>query len=144
MRQLEKTKRRNLNQNTLELVRAVWLMEGWWWFPRNHTSVKRFWTKSSGRVLTKPAPHSLVNDCCNCRSMFSLRMADFNNSFSTSKAAICLRLSVGLEARSEKKRGNILSKNVLEKLCVILIANVLTSVSIPFPPYLCTQPQSRT
>ena len=52
----------------------------------------------------KPAPHSLVNDCHSCRSTFSLRMADFDNSFSTSKAAICSRLSVGLEARSEKKK----------------------------------------
>ena len=63
----------------------------------------------------KPAPHSLVNDCHSCRSTFSLRMADFDNSFSTSKAAICLRLSVGLEARSEKKKRNILSENVLKK-----------------------------
>ena len=68
-------------------------------------------------------------------------MADFNNSFSTSKAAICLRLSIGLEARSEKKKGNILSENVLEKLYMILIANVLMNVSILFPPYLCAQPQ---
>ena len=52
----------------------------------------------------KPAPHSLVNDCHNCRSTFSLRMADFDNSFSTSKAAICSRLSIGLEVRSEKEK----------------------------------------
>ena len=90
----------------------------------------------------KPAPHSLVNDCHSYRSMFSLRMADFDNSFSTSKAAICLRLSISLEARSEKKKGNILSENVLKNM--ILIANVLTNVLIPFQPYLCAQLLSRT
>ena len=52
----------------------------------------------------KPAPHSLVNDCRNCRSTFSLRTADFDNSFSTSKAAICFRVFAGLEARSEKEK----------------------------------------
>ena len=69
---------------------------------RTHTSIKRFCTKSSGRVLTKPSPQSLVKDCHNCNNMFSLRTADFDSSSSMSKAAICSRLSVSLEAGSKK------------------------------------------
>ena len=76
-------------------------------------SVRSFWMKSLGRVLMDPAPHSLVKDCHNWRSRFSLRMANFDNSFSMSKAAICSRLSVGLEARSKKKK--ILNENVLKE-----------------------------
>ena len=55
----------------------------------------------------KPLPHSLVKDCSNCNNMFSLRMANFDNSSSMLKAAICSRLSVGLEAGSETKKGEI-------------------------------------
>ena len=51
-----------------------------------------------------PVPHSLVRDCCSCRSKFSLSVADLDNSFSTSKAAICSRLSIGLETISKKRR----------------------------------------
>ena len=40
-------------------------------------------------------------------------MADFDNSFSMSKAAICSRLCISLEARSKKKK--ILNENVLKK-----------------------------
>ena len=83
-------------------------------FPINHTSVRSFWTKSLGRALRDSAPHSLVKDCRNWRSRFSLRMADFDNSFSMSKAAICSRLSIDLEARSIKK-GEHWNENVLKK-----------------------------
>ena len=57
--------------------------------------------KSLGRVPTDPIPHSLVRDCLSCKSRFSLSVADFDSNFSTSKAAICSKLSVGLEARSK-------------------------------------------
>ena len=62
--------------------------------------------KSLGRVPTDPVPHSLVRDCLSCKRRFSLSMEDFDNSFSTSKAAICSKLSVGLEVMSKiKKKG---------------------------------------
>ena len=60
-----------------------------------------------------PAPHSLVKDCCNGRSRFSLIIADFDNSFFASKAVICLRLSIGLEARSKEKKHS--NENVLKE-----------------------------
>ena len=69
----------------------------------DHTSVRSFWMKSLERIPTDPVPHSLVRDCCSCRSKFSLSVADLDNSFSMSKAAICSRLFVGLEAISKKK-----------------------------------------
>ena len=41
-------------------------------------------------------------------------MEDFDNSFSTSKVAICSKLSVGLEVVSKiKEKGKNLSENVL-------------------------------
>ena len=58
--------------------------------------------KSSGRIPTDPVPHSLVRDCHSCRSKFSPSVADLDNSFSMSKAAICSRLSISLEAISKK------------------------------------------
>ena len=62
--------------------------------------------KSSGRVPTDPVPPSLVRDCLNCERRFSLSMEDFDNNFSTSKAAICSKLSVGLEVMSKiRKKG---------------------------------------
>ena len=42
-------------------------------------------------------------------------MADFDNIFSTSKAVICLRLSVGLEARSKRKKKKKSCEDVLKK-----------------------------
>ena len=62
--------------------------------------------KSLGRVPTDPVPHSLVKDCLSCKRRFSLIMEDFDNSFSTSKAVICSKLSVGLVAMSKiRKEG---------------------------------------
>ena len=52
----------------------------------------------------KLSPHSLVKDCHSCRSTFLLRMPDFDSNSSTSKATICSRLSVGLDARSKKEK----------------------------------------
>ena len=69
-------------------------------------------------------------------------MDDFDNSFSTSKAAICLRLSIGLEARSKRKRKNP-SENVPKKndsncgMTELEFENVLVF-------YLCTQLQFQT
>ena len=60
--------------------------------------------KSSGWVPTDPVPHSLVRDCLSCKSRFSLSVADFDNNFSMSKAAICSKLSVGLEVRSKIRK----------------------------------------
>ena len=57
--------------------------------------------KSLGRVPTDPVPHSLVRDCLSCKSRSSLSVTDFDNNFSTSKAVICSKLSVGLEVRSK-------------------------------------------
>ena len=73
----------------------------------DHTSVRSFWMKSLGRIPTDPVPHSLVRDCHCCRSKFSLSVAYLDNSFSMSKAAICSRLSIGLEAISKKKGERI-------------------------------------
>ena len=63
--------------------------------------------KSLGRVPTDPFPHSLVRDSLSCKSRFSLSVADFDNSFSTSKVVICSKLTVGFEAWSgmRKKRA---------------------------------------
>ena len=66
----------------------------------------------------KPSPNSLVKDSHNCRCTFSPRMADFDSSSSTSKAAICSRLSVGLDARSEKKREAFQVKMYKKKLYI--------------------------
>ena len=64
--------------------------------------------KSLGRVPTDPVPHSLVRDCLSCKRRFSLSMEDFDNNFSTSKAAIYSKLSVGLEVMSKvKEKGKI-------------------------------------
>ena len=60
--------------------------------------------ESSGRVPTGPIPHSFVKDCLNCRRRLSLRSDNLDNSFSTSKAAICSRLSAGLEVVSKLKK----------------------------------------
>ena len=59
--------------------------------------------ESSGRVPTDPIPHSFVGDCLNCRRRFLLSSDDLDNSFSTSKAAICSRLSAGLGVVSKLK-----------------------------------------
>ena len=64
--------------------------------------------KSLGRVPTDPVPHSLVRDCLSCKRRFSLSVEDFDNNFSTSKAAICSKLSVGLEVMSKiRKKGTL-------------------------------------
>ena len=64
--------------------------------------------KSLGRVPTDPVPYSLLKDCLSCKRRFSLSMEDFDNNFSMSKAAICSKLSVGLEVLSKiKEKGKI-------------------------------------
>ena len=64
--------------------------------------------KSLGRVPTDPVPHSLVRDGLSCKRRFSLSVEDFDNNFSTSKAVICSKLSVGLEVMSKiKEKGKI-------------------------------------
>ena len=70
--------------------------------------------KSLGRVPTDPVPHYLVRDWHSCRSRFSLSVADLDNSFSTSKVAICSRLYIGLEARYKKKEKK-LNENILKE-----------------------------
>ena len=85
------------------------------WFSMDHTSVRSFWMKSLGRIPTDPVPHSLVRDCCSCRSKFSLSVVDLDNSFSTSKAVICSRLSISLEAISKKKGKKHRNNDVLKE-----------------------------
>ena len=64
--------------------------------------------KSLGRVPTDPVPHSLVRNCLSCKRRFSLRVEDFDNNFSRSKAVICSKLSVGLEVRSQIRKKETL------------------------------------
>ena len=47
-------------------------------------------------------------------------MADFENTFSTSKAAICLRLSIGLEARSKKREKNSIRMEIIEGKMILI------------------------
>ena len=70
--------------------------------------------KSLGRIPTDPVPHSLVRDCHSCRSKFSLSVADLDNSFSMSKAAICSRLPLVWKQYLKKRRKHW-NNNVLKE-----------------------------
>ena len=55
--------------------------------------------------------------------MFSLRTADFDNNSLTSKAAICSKLSIGLEAESEKEKETFLMEMCKKKYIHVILSS---------------------